>query len=199
MAQAAFDWTEFHKMSMGRPPRELLRRTIGCFDEEKRSPGVAVDLGCGAGVETMELIRRGWHVHAVDSSSRGIELLEGMLPSGARPQFTPHVANFETFDFPDCDLVWAGYSWPYCTRGGWQPLWQRMTAATRPGGRIAGDCFGEKHAWAGEPEIHTVKEQDLRLTLAGLILEAFDIEDGVRPTGDGITRWHAFGIAVRKP
>jgi len=32
----------------------------------------------------------------------------------------------------------------------------------------------------------------------GLQVEAFDVEDGHRPSGGRIARWHAFGFACRK-
>lgn len=71
--------------------------------------------------------------------------------------------------------------------------------ALRPNGRFAGDIFGEKHAWAADPGIHVMPEEALRHQLEGLVVETFDIEDGFRPSGGELTRWHAFGIAVRKP
>lgn len=197
--ERALDWSDFHRRSLLRPVRELLRRTVGCFELEEQEPGVAVDLGCGAGAETIELLRRGWQVHAVDSDSGGIRLLEGSIPESSRALLKTHVANFDKFDFPCCDLIWAGYSWPYCAAEFWPDLLKRMVEALRPNGRLAGDHFGEKHAWAGEPSIHTVAEAELREQLKHLVVEAFDIEDGFRPSAGGLTRWHAFGVAARKP
>ena len=199
MSRVEIDWTEFHRNSLGRPARELLTRTLGCFELESQNPGVAVDLGCGAGIETIELLRRGWRVHAVDTSSTAIELLKRTLPAGAEELLDTHTTDFQEFEFPECDLIWAGYSWPYCKAGEWVGLWNRMVAALRPGGRIVGDVFGESHAWASEPGIQVLSEQATRSQLNGLVIEAFDIENGVRATVDGITRWHSFGISARKP
>jgi len=78
-------------------------------------------------------------------------------------------------------------------------LLQRVLAALQPNGRFAGDLFGEKHPWASEPGVFTLTEAQLRQQLANLVIEAFDIEDGLRPSVRGLTRWHAFGIAVRVP
>lgn len=198
MTEAESSWSSFHRGALARPTRELLRRTLGCFDLERRPPGVAVDLGCGSGPETLELLRRGWQVHAVDADAGGIAMLTGLVPPEVRVRLTTHVASFETFEFPRGDLVWFGFSLPYCPAAHWASLWGRIIAALRPEGRFAGDIFGDKHAWAAEPEVHTLTETALRHQLAGLVVEAFDIEDGFRPTGDGLTRWHAFGIAARK-
>jgi tellurite methyltransferase len=198
VTEADFDWHEFHRRSLVRPSRELLRRTLGCFELGKRRPGVAVDLGCGAGPETLELLRRGWQVHVVDSDAQGIEMLQESVPPSARPQLCTYVAKLEEFRLPRCDLIWAGYSLPYCPASHWSGLWSRIVAALRQDGRFAGDIFGDQHAWAGEPGVFTMTEAVLRDQLGGLVIEAFDIENGVRPSGGALTRWHAFGVAVRQ-
>jgi hypothetical protein len=63
---------------------------------------------------------------------------------------------------------------------------------------MAGDIFGDKHAWAQEPGVLTFTEQQLRTVLRDLEIEAFDVEDGYRALRE-LTRWHAFGFCVRKP
>ena len=198
MTEGGLEWSEFHRRSLQRPSRELLRRTLGCFELSKRPPGVAVDLGCGAGVDTLELLRRGWEVHAVDSDGHAIALLKESVPESARPQLRTYVARLEEFRLPRCDLVWAGYSLPYCPASHWSDLWSRIVAALRPNGRFAGDIFGDRHAWARNPGVLTIMEAVLRDQLKDLVIEAFDVEDGVRPSGGRLTRWHAFGVAVRK-
>jgi tellurite methyltransferase len=79
MPEVSVDWSEFHRAALLRPPRELLRRTLGCFELEKAQPGVAVDLGCGSGPDSAELLKRGWRVHAVDTSDSGLKLLRSSL------------------------------------------------------------------------------------------------------------------------
>ena len=53
MNQDRTEWAGFHRAALSRPSRELLRRTLGCFQLEKTPPGVAVDLGCGSGADTL--------------------------------------------------------------------------------------------------------------------------------------------------
>jgi tellurite methyltransferase len=118
---------------------------------------------------------------------------------GVNERLETHVQRFEDFDFPACDLIWSGYSLPFCDPAAWPQLWARALTALRPGGRIAGDLFGTKHAFRAEGDVLVFSEQEARSLFAGLELEAFDIEDGYRPSGGEITRWHAFGFAARVP
>lgn len=197
---AAEPWADFHRVPRSRPPRELLRRVLGCFEIESRPPGVAVDLGCGSGADALELLRRGWVVHAVDVDSGALERLSAAVPPDVRGRLRLHAERMEDFALPPADLIWSSWSLPYCPADAWPTLWTRMIAALNVGGRLAADLFGPSHAWAGEDGIFTIGEEALRALLCDLTVEAFDIEDGVRPAGDGrITRWHAFGVAVRKP
>ena len=73
---------------------KLLIRTLDFFEVERRAPGVAVDLGCGSGPDTVALLESGWHVHAVDAEASGLQ----MLRESIRPEQALHI---ETFDIED--------------------------------------------------------------------------------------------------
>ena len=198
MTDLPSDWTSFHQGSLGRPPREFLRRTLGFFTIEERAPGVAVDLACGSGADTLELLRRGWEVHAVDSSESGLLLLQQHVPEDHRNRLHLHANRFEEFAFPACDLIWASHGYPFCERAQWPTFWSGALRALRVGGRIAGDFFGDQHAFAPEPDVMVLTEAQARDALSSLRIEAFDIEDGYRPSGGQITRWHAFSFSASK-
>jgi tellurite methyltransferase len=196
---AEIDWSEFHRKSHTRPPRELLIRTLNFFDVESRSDLVAVDLGCGSGADTLELLRRGWKVHCVDADPEGLEMLKSKVPPEFMGKVRTYTERIESFPFPECDLVWASYAFPFCPAANWEAMVRKATSALRPKGRIAGDVFGDKHAWAGEADVLTLSETNLRIALSALDVEAFDIENGYRVSGSEITRWHSFGFSACKP
>ncbi len=59
------DWVGYYDAQVGREPRELLMRVLGLFQREGRV-GHALDLGCGDGTDTVELLNRGWQVVSED-------------------------------------------------------------------------------------------------------------------------------------
>ncbi len=61
--------------------------------------GEALDLGCGEGRNTLLLARYGYHVHAVDSSSQGIQKLKKYAHSRGLDTIVSDVADVRTVQF----------------------------------------------------------------------------------------------------
>ena len=68
----------------GDVPRDTLLRALELHEAEGRSPGTAVDLGCGGGRDALELLRRGWRVLAVDAEPAAIDLILGRATQAPR-------------------------------------------------------------------------------------------------------------------
>ena len=68
----------------------------------------AIDLGCGAGKETLALLNGGWRVHAVDSLPDTRERLLGIAPD-ADGRLSIEVRAFQELRaLPPADLIFAG-------------------------------------------------------------------------------------------
>ena len=70
------DWSGYYAWGEGREVRPLLLRAL-----ELVQPGEAIDLGSGAGIETLALLERGWHVLAVDNEVASAERLASRVPA----------------------------------------------------------------------------------------------------------------------
>nr|WP_263972540.1 hypothetical protein [Pseudanabaena yagii] len=68
------DWSAYYQAVAGRPPRDTLLKALDLFELEKstKSPRLAIDLGCGDGRDTVELLSRGWKVLAIDGNTEAI-------------------------------------------------------------------------------------------------------------------------------
>ena len=75
-------WSDYYKAVANRPPRETLLTALANFERENSTKSrTSVDLGCGEGRDTVELLRQGWKVIAIDSQQEGIERLKNRCDS----------------------------------------------------------------------------------------------------------------------
>jgi SAM-dependent methyltransferase len=159
----------------------------------------AVDLGCGDGRDTVELLRRGWSVLAIDAEPAAIRRLLARpdLPPGARLE--ARCERFEDARWPAADLVNASFSLPLCPPGRFPALWAKIRGSLEPGGRFAGQLYGERDGWAGDPSITHMDRAAASALLDGLEVELFDEEesDAVTPCGEP-KHWHIFHVVARR-
>jgi SAM-dependent methyltransferase len=113
--------------------------------------GFAVDLGCGDGADTAELLRRGWTVLAVDRQPAAIALAEHNVPDHHRPRLRTLAADFTALALPAADLIYCGWSLPHCPATRFPGTWHAIRAALRPRGRIAAHLLGHRDDWALTP------------------------------------------------
>src|SRR5439155_1976460 len=127
----------------GMDPRPTLLDAMGRF----AAPGLAVDLGCGTGRDTIALLRAGWRVTAIDREREAIDLLRATVgDDGGR--LTTEISSFENARWPVCELVNASFALPFCPPEHFDEVWRRIVDSLRPGGRFAGQLYGEHDAGA---------------------------------------------------
>jgi SAM-dependent methyltransferase len=191
------DWVGYYDEQEERGPRELLVGVLGSFDREGRT-GLAVDLGCGQGFDTIELLRRGWNVVAVDAERDGIRRLRER--AGNQPRLTTIVSPMQEVELPDADLVHASFSLPFCPPVAFPALWDRIRSSLRPGGRFAGQLFGDRDTWAStEPEMTFFDEPTARALFHDLELESFSEEEEDGEAWGRRKHWHVFHAIARRP
>src|SRR5438067_1871351 len=113
------DWTRYYDAA-GLDPRETLVDALARFDE----PGDAVDLGCGTGRDTFELLRRGWHVLAIDAQEEALRRVRAAVDGYERLE--TRVATFEDATLSSCDLVNASFALPLCPPQRFDEFWRRI-------------------------------------------------------------------------
>lgn len=189
------DWSEYYERTSARSPRKLLIDAI----ERLPEPGFAIDLGCGAGVETLELLRRGWRVLAIDGEAAAADHLMGLVPDGHRERIETETASFDEMRLPEADLIWSGLALPFCPPDRFDRVWASIIDALRPSGRIACDLWGPRHAWSARPGMTFLSKDRVQQLLASLTVEMLVEEDEERPTVfEGNQHWHAFSIIARR-
>lgn len=189
-------WQAFYRANQDRAASPLLRRALG-VDCRPVGNGHAVDLGCGAGIETALLLKAQWNVLAIDKEPAALAHVRaaGATQSGGR--LTALVSRFEELEgLPASALVHAGLSLPFCAPGSFSRLWAIIVSALEPGGVFVGHLFGDRHEWAEHPGMSFHTKKEVEVMCSGLIIELLREAEG--EGGHVSHRWHRFDLIARK-
>ncbi|WP_375737811.1 class I SAM-dependent methyltransferase [Pseudomonas boanensis] len=187
-------FSDYYHATQGQPPRYTLLTALELWDGP---PGYALDLGCGAGRDTLELLRRGWHVLAVDAEAEALARLEAQLDDQHRSRLQSLCCRFEALPLPAADLINASFALPLCPPAAFPDLWHAIHRALAEGGLFAGHLLGERDDWANNG-ITILRRQQLEHLLADwevMMLEEKE-EDGVTAKGRN-KHWHLFSVVAR--
>ncbi|MEZ4861081.1 MAG: class I SAM-dependent methyltransferase [Caldilineaceae bacterium] len=192
-------WTNYYQARAGRPPRPLLLNALKRFaDRSATTPYQAIDLGCGEGTDTVAMLERGWQVLAIDQQAEAIVRLQGQTPLNCQPRLHTQVAAFEDLTLPSADLIYAGYSLPFCRPTHFTALWEQIVGALRSGGRFAGQIFGNRDDWAGNPHMTFHTATAARQLFSDFTFEHFSEIDEDGRAVSGPKHWHYFDVIACK-
>jgi SAM-dependent methyltransferase len=177
-------------------------KVLSLFDLEASNVGqrFAVDLGCGAGRDTFELLRRGWQVLAVDNHVSALAFVRSNVPLKHRTRLKTRLSSFETVRLPTCDLINGSYSLPFCRPECFDAFWRRVLASLRSGGRLAGHLFGIHDEWASSTDMTFHTALQVKILLSEMETEFLEEKEWKGTTASGKRKhWHVFSIVARKP
>ena len=96
------DWASYYENTGQRPPRSTVIYALDAFEREETPEFLrAADLGCGSGRDTIEILRRGWSVHAVDSSPDAIKGLMAREDFPEDAEIEPQLSRYEDMRLPE--------------------------------------------------------------------------------------------------
>jgi SAM-dependent methyltransferase len=193
------DWTRYYEVA-GPEPRSTLLEALRRFKDEDRHRLFAVDLGCGTGRDTLELLRRGWSVLAIDATAEAIERLRSLdLSEAERSRLETRVSLFEDAEWPPVDLVNSSFALPFCSPAAFPAVWERIERSLQAGGRFSGHLFGDRDDWSNEDDMTFHTRAEAEALLSRFEVELFDEveEDGATAVGDP-KHWHLFHVVARR-
>ncbi len=194
------NWTDYYQAVKNRPPRETLCLALDYFDQEPTyQPRLAVDLGCGDGRDTVEILRRGWQVLAIDKEPEAIARLT-QRPDLNSALLETQIQTFETLVLPtDLDLINASFCLQFCPQADFPVFWAKVIAALRPGGRFAGQLVGDRDSWAKYPNLSVHSWPQVEVLFQDFVFDYFEEEEHPGKTALGEDKhWHLFQIVARK-
>ena len=195
------DFCAYYNAVAGRPPRDTLVAALASFDSESstKESRFAVDLGCGEGRDTVELLRRGWQVLAIDSQPEAIHRLL------SRPDINPQlletqIIRFEKVILPESvDLVNASFALPFCPPEHFPSLWEKIVLSLGADGRFCGQLIGDRDSLAIHASMNHHSREQIEVLLQPFEVEMLNEEDHPGKTALGEEKhWHIFHIVARK-
>ena len=196
---APSDWGDFYRYTAGREPRPLFLKGRAAVAAAGLEPGQAVDIGFGDGTESLELLRAGWRVTAIDPTQSAASILTGKVPAELHDRLEIVTIGVESADLPDFDFLYAGYALSFIHPDRFPAAWAAIRERMRPGGVLAVNVFGIHDTWAKDPEMTFVNRAGATALLAGLDVVAIDEEDADGPSASGPKHWHLFDLVARRP
>lgn len=199
-------WPAYHRAVAGAAPRPTLLAALDAFAAVEPglgpAPGqrFAVDLGCGGGTDTVELLRRGWRVLAIDAEPHGIEFLLQRDDLDPSELLETRVARLEDTTWPVADLINASLVLPFLAPDAFERVWARIRSSLGPGGRFAGHFFGQHDDWARRPGRSHHSQAEIEALIGQLELERFEEREWDGETALGEPKhWHIFEVVARRP
>ncbi len=199
------DWDEYYDQVADREPRELLVEALDLIATHDGTDGdrprQAVDLGAGAGTETLSLLRAGWAVHAVDVTASSIARVRHRAEqAGVAAHLTTTTAPFDRAGpLPAATLVLSSFSLPYSTPTAFPTAWRLATDAVVAGGWLAVTLFGDRDDFADNPTVTTLPEDEIRRMLDGFDVLSWEVVDEDAATAAGEPKhWHVVSVVARR-
>lgn len=199
------EWKEFREKTREKSPKKPLVRLL-----EHLEPGRAIELGPGAGTDTLYMLEKGWEVLGIDSDSGTERDIRSLIKTSENlslnEKFSFSNQRFEDLNLEkeSCDLLVGFNSLFFCPPEHFQDFFKKITDAIKPGGYLLVNLLGKNDDWnKAENSINTFLSKEEILDL----LKKFEIgENGIRESeSDGKTavsetpkHWHTFLVRARK-
>lgn len=177
----------------------LPHKNVKEFIKLEKKVGKAIDLGCGAGRDTVFLIKNNWNVLAIDRENTK-EIIYNKLNEKEKNRFRFICQSFEEIELEKNDLIVAHYSIPFCSKENFNDFWIKIVESINKNGYFVGNFFGVNDSWYNEKEnvLFLSKEQVLKLFESFQLLKFQEVEKN-EMTGLGkIKHWHTFEIIAKK-
>lgn len=190
------DFSGYNAAQADRPVRPLAVAAVEAVDLESASaPRMAIELGCGRGVEARFLAENGFSVLTYDAD-RSIEPL--LVELGQVLPITHSSIDLARISaLPPAHLVLSCATLPFVRREAFPALWRSIRESLRPGGVLAVDLFGDRDDWAATDGTFLTRDEVEEL-LRGLEVVDLVEEECEGRSFSGAKHWHTYRVVARR-
>ena len=170
------------------------------FLKIENKQGKAIDIGCGAGRDTVFLIKNNWSVLAIDREDTK-DIISSKLNDEELRRFRFNKQNFENIKLEKNDLIVANFSLPFCNKKDFKEFWNTIVGSILEDGYFVGTFFGLNDSWVDMKEnvVFLSKEQVLELFENSFeIIKFEEIEKDEKTALGKLKHWHIYEIIAKK-
>ena len=118
----------FYENTKNAMPHDNIKR----FIKIENKKGNATDLGCGAGRDTVFLIKNNWKVTAIDREDTRSKI-ESRLNTEELKGFKFIRQDFENIKLDKSDLIVSNFSIPFCNKKYFNEFWNKIIDSINTG------------------------------------------------------------------
>ena len=116
------DIQKYYENTENALPHPMLKKFINM----NNNPKYAIDLGCGAGRDTIYLIKNGWKVLSIDKENTS-EIISNKLNNEELEKFNFECQDFENIKLEKSNLLVSNFSIPFCNKNYFNEFWREMS------------------------------------------------------------------------
>lgn len=120
------DIKEYYKNTENALPHPSVEKIVDMGIE----PKTAIDLGCGAGRDTLFLIKNGWKVLAIDKENTK-DIILNKLSIEEMNRFNFERQDFEKIKLENTNLLVANFSIPFCSKNYFTEFWNKIVSSIK--------------------------------------------------------------------
>lgn len=192
-------WQNYFDKNKGRPVRPLYLKALeqAAFAEDSK---IAIDLGCGAGIETADLLSRGWDVLAIDREPAALDAVRSLISPPQELKLELRCQWLESIeDLPASSFIYAYHSLPFCGSESLGRLFRLVAKNLRNRGIFAGSFFGPNDDWVLGNRATGISVSQLKIYLSNLNISYVEEVESIDPAaGKGRNNFHIIDIIASK-
>ena len=187
--------TEFYQNSINNhKPSPLIAAFFRNKYNEKLPGKTAIDVGCGAGNDTIFLLNKGFKVTAIDNELQVEELLKDRVEDTSNLEII--IDDFSRIIIPKADLIFSNFSL-FFVKNNFKSLMEKILENINKNGFFAGNFLGEDDDWKKSKTL--LKKDELLSYFSKYKIMYFSEEKYYKDT---ITKkqkfWHVYTIIAQK-
>ena len=198
------DWGEYREKTKQKPPTVPLVKLL-----EKITPGKALELGPGAGTDTMYLLKNGWEVVGVDvdpKTENDIRNEINLNDQNLNESFSFINQNFENLELEKdtYNLVIGFNSLFFCRPDLFKKFFKQITDSIQSGGYLLINLLGKNDDWnkAEDKNKTFLSREEITELLTDFEIGENDIFEKEQDKETAVTHtlkhWHTFLVRARK-